>query len=229
MLAIGYTPPPPGIGCPADKLDIIANNLANASTTGFKKTRADFHSGPSVRNHSAPPPRQRARGAASQTALQVGLGVRTASSSRAFPGRQINSNPLDLFHRGQRLLPYPSAPTATWPTPATAVSGWMPPAAWSPVGRGGGTGHHIPTDATYIIVNSDGAVQANLPTALTWPISAPSQTATFVNPADWKAIGNICYLATASSGDPSWSSLENKARQHPARQPGSLECVGGRK
>jgi flagellar basal body rod protein FlgB len=111
------------------KLDVIANNLANASTTGFKKTRADFQDLLSETIRAATQPN--AQGGSQPTALQVGLGVRTASTSRSFAqGDMIaTKNPLDL---AIEVSSASSAPTATSPSPAMAVSDWMPPDALSP-------------------------------------------------------------------------------------------------
>jgi len=184
------------------KLDVIANNLANASTTGFKKTRADFQDLLSETIRAATPPN--AQGGSQPTALQVGLGVRTASTSRAFAqGDMINTkNPLDLaiegggFFRIQRAngdMAYTRDGSFRLDATGRVVT---------QLGEVVEPGITIPPDATNITVNSDGTVQAKLPNRTDMSTIANIQIATFANPGGLEAIGNNLFLATASSGDP---------------------------
>ncbi len=82
------------------KMDTIANNLANTSTTGFKKVRADFEDllSETIRGAGAPD----ARGGTDPAPLQVGLGVRTGATSRSFGQGALSAtnNPLDLAVEG---------------------------------------------------------------------------------------------------------------------------------
>lgn len=66
-----------GMGAMETKLDVIANNLANINTTGFKKDRANFEDllyrtevFPGVRDPEQNP---------SAVGSQIGLGVRVTS------------------------------------------------------------------------------------------------------------------------------------------------------
>src|SRR3954452_18843216 len=82
-------------------MDVIANNLANVNTTGFKRSRADFQdllyqvwrgAGTAA-----------AQGAQVPTGIQVGLGTRAAAVERIVtPGdyRQTGNN-LDLVVEGE--------------------------------------------------------------------------------------------------------------------------------
>jgi flagellar basal-body rod protein FlgG len=89
-----------GMDAQQTKLDVIAHNLANASTTGFKKMRANFQDLLSETIRSSSP--TSAQGGSQPTALQVGLGVRTTSTSRSFAqGDMIQTkNPLDVAIAG---------------------------------------------------------------------------------------------------------------------------------
>jgi flagellar basal-body rod protein FlgG len=191
-----------GMDAQQTKLDVIANNLANASTTGFKKTRADFQDLLSETIRAATPPN--AQGGSQPTALQVGLGVRTASTSRAFAqGDMINTkNPLDLaiegggFFRIQRAngdMAYTRDGSFRLDATGRVVT---------QLGEVVEPGITIPPDATNITVNSDGTVQAKLPNRTDMSTIANIQIATFANPGGLEAIGNNLFLATASSGDP---------------------------
>ncbi len=189
-----------GMDAQQTKLDVIANNLANASTTGFKKTRADFQDLLSETIRAATPPN--AQGASQPTALQVGLGVRTASTSRAFAqGDMISTNnPLDLAIQGggffviQRAngdLAYTRDGSLRLDTTGRVVT---------QLGEVVQPGLTIPTDATNITVNSDGSVQAKLPNQTALSNIGNLQLATFPNPGGLEAVGNNLYLATESSG-----------------------------
>jgi flagellar basal-body rod protein FlgG len=190
-----------GMDAQQTKLDVIANNLANASTTGFKKTRADFQDLLSETIRAATPPN--AQGSSQPTALQVGLGVRTASTSRAFSqGDMISTkNPLDLAIQGggffviQRAngdLAYTRDGSLRLDTTGRIVT---------QLGEVVQPGLTIPTDATNITVNSDGSVQAKLPNQTALSNIGSLQLATFPNPGGLEAIGNNLYLATESSGN----------------------------
>jgi flagellar basal-body rod protein FlgG len=70
-------------------MDVISNNLANTSTAGFKKVRAEFEDllSDTIRGAQAPDP----RGGTAPTPLQVGMGVRTGTTSRAFAQGELTA------------------------------------------------------------------------------------------------------------------------------------------
>jgi len=81
-------------------LDVIANNLANVSTTGFKKSRADFQD--LMYQIMRVPGSQTSTDTESPTGIQVGLGVRPAAVQKIFTqGDLINTeNALDVAIEG---------------------------------------------------------------------------------------------------------------------------------
>jgi flagellar basal-body rod protein FlgG len=90
------------------KMDTIANNLANVNTTGFKKVRAEFQDLLSETLVQAMPGGP--NGGGQPAPLQIGLGVRTGSTTRSMAtGDRIGTqNPFDVaidgagFFRVQR-------------------------------------------------------------------------------------------------------------------------------
>src|SRR3954452_6781347 len=90
-----------GMEAQQTKMDVIAHNLANTNTTGFKKSRAEFEDllSDTIRSTGSSNP----QGGGQPSALQVGLGVKTVSTTKSFqPGDMIASNnPLDLAIEGQ--------------------------------------------------------------------------------------------------------------------------------
>ena len=82
------------------QLDVISNNLANSSTTGFKRANAVFEDlmYQNLRQVGSNSTEQ----AQLPTGLQVGLGVRTVATSRSFSqgNLQQTSNNLDVAIQG---------------------------------------------------------------------------------------------------------------------------------
>src|SRR5687768_4207657 len=89
-----------GMEAQETKMDVIAHNLANTSTTGFKKTRAEFEDLLSETIRTAAPATP--QGGTAPSPLQVGLGVRTVATTRSLSqGDMINTgNPLDVAIEG---------------------------------------------------------------------------------------------------------------------------------
>lgn len=82
-------------------LDVIANNLANAQTTGFKKSKANFED--LMYQTIIPPGMTTSSDLTIPTGIQVGMGVKTASVDKTFTqGNFIQTeNPLDLAIEGK--------------------------------------------------------------------------------------------------------------------------------
>jgi len=81
-------------------IDVIANNLANVSTTGFKKSRADFQD---LLYQTLKEPGGLATGTTHvPTGIQVGLGVRPAAVQRVHLQGDFDqtTNPLDVAVEG---------------------------------------------------------------------------------------------------------------------------------
>jgi flagellar basal-body rod protein FlgG len=164
--------------------------------------RADFQDLLSETIRSSSP--TSAQGGSQPTALQVGLGVRTASSSRSFAqGDMIQTkNPLDVaiggsgFFRVQRAngdLAYTRDGSFRLDATGRLVT---------QLGELLEPGITLPPDATSITIKPDGSVLAKLPSRVDMVEVGSIQLATFANPGGMEAIGNNLLLATSSSGDP---------------------------
>ena len=191
-----------GMDAQQTKLDIIAHNLANASTTGFKKMRADFQDLLSETIRSSSP--TSAQGGSQPTALQVGLGVRTASTSRSFAqGDMIQTkNPLDVAIGGSGFF---RVQRANGDQAYTRDGSFRLDSAGRLVTQLGEMlepSITLPPDATSITIKPDGTVQAKLPSKTDLVDVGSIQLATFANPGGLEAIGNNLLVATSSSGDP---------------------------
>src|SRR5712691_10863722 len=90
-----------GLGAQQINIDVIANNLANVNTAGFKQSRVEFQD---LLYQTV-----RASGTASSTStdvavgLQIGLGSRPVATSRLFTQGDFRQtgNPLDMVIEGQ--------------------------------------------------------------------------------------------------------------------------------
>jgi flagellar hook protein FlgE len=82
-----------GLNAASQNLDTIGNNVANASTIGFKEGRAEFAD-------------VYAASIASQTGTQIGIGTRLASVSPQFTQGNITTtgNPMDVAINGNGLF-----------------------------------------------------------------------------------------------------------------------------
>lgn len=89
-----------GMAAQQSNMDVIANNIANVSTAGFKKSRAEFED--LVYQTQKEPGTSTGMNSYSPNGVQVGLGVRTAAVQKDFTmgNAQVTKNPLDLQIEG---------------------------------------------------------------------------------------------------------------------------------
>lgn len=185
------------------QMDVIANNLANVSTNGFKRTRAVFED--LLYQTLRQPGAQSSQQTQIPTGLQIGTGVRPVATERIFTqgNLQQTGNPLNVAVQGlgffQVLLPdggtgytrdgnfqldaqgqivtasgYPLQPAITIPANAESIT--------------------IARDGTVSVVQSGSAAPTQVGTL---------QLANFLNPAGLQAKGENLFTETASSGTPS--------------------------
>jgi flagellar basal-body rod protein FlgG len=184
-------------------VEVIANNIANQSTTGFKRQRAEFQD---LLYQS-----ERRGGATSSDSgtivpigVQVGLGVKTAAINRInIQGNLIQTgNPLDLAIQGRGFF------QILQPDGTTAYSrdGSF---ALSPTGEivtSDGfvvqPGITIPQNTISVAINSSGQVQAQVAGQINPQTVGQLQLANFPNEAGLEALGNNLMLETPASGQP---------------------------
>lgn len=90
-----------GMQAQQSNMEVISNNMANASTTGFKKARAEFED--LLYQTEKAPGAASGLNAVSPTGVQVGLGVKTAAVQRdhTIGSAKITDNPFDLSIQGK--------------------------------------------------------------------------------------------------------------------------------
>ncbi len=181
-------------------IDIIANNLANVNTTGFKKTRGDFQD--LMYRTIRAPGTSVAAGFETPTGLQIGQGTRAVSAQRIFSqGEYKNtSNPLDLAIEGDGFF---SVQSPTGETLYTRAGSFKADSQGQMVTTDGyllDPSITIPEDATAITIGEDGTVSVNLAGQTDSQEIGSIQLSSFVNAAGLEAIGRGYYRPSTASG-----------------------------
>jgi flagellar basal-body rod protein FlgG len=191
-----------GMDAQQTKMDTIANNLANASTTGFKKSRADFED---LMSETIRAPREiDPRGGTQPAPLQVGLGVRTVSTTRSFnQGDMVQTgNPLDAAIEGPGFfrIQRPNGEYAY-----TRAGAFRVDADGRLVTQRGELVDPqitVPREALDVTIATDGTISSRVP-GRTEPIELGRLELTmFPNPSGLEAIGGNLFVETSSSGPP---------------------------
>ena len=191
-----------GLDAQQTRLTAIANNLANVSTTGFKRNRIIFEDllYQNVRQVGA----QATQDTQLPSGLLLGTGVRvTASVKLHSQGNLVQTeNPLDLAIQGrgyfQILRPDGSIGYTRDGSFQVDSDGQVVTASGDPIEPA----ITIPSDAVSITVGSDGTVSV-LTAGSTTPTTVGNvELADFINPAGLEAIGENLFLESAASGAP---------------------------
>jgi flagellar basal-body rod protein FlgG len=183
------------------QLDTIANNLANANTTGYKSQTAEFED---LLYQNLRAPTQNADGTVLPTQTQVGTGVRVVATSRSFTEGTLSQtgNTLDVAIEGQGFLPV----TQTDGTIAYTRAGSLKLDAQSRITTSDGLPLEppitVPADATSITIAADGTVTAQQPGSNTSNKLGQIQLAGFPNPNGLSSNGHNLYTPTEASGQP---------------------------
>ncbi len=192
-----------GMQAQQTNVDVISNNLANMTTTGFKRRRAEFQD-LIYQNLRRVGSNTSDNGSVVPAGAQVGLGVRTAAIYRINEQGtlQQTSNSLDLAIQGNGYFPVtlPSGDTAYTRdgTFGLAPDGTIVTADGYPV-SGGIT---IPANASSITISTNGQVQASVAGQVAPQTVGTLQLAVFPNEAGLDAQGDNLFLQSGASGTP---------------------------
>lgn len=184
------------------RMQVIANNLANVNTTGFKRDRATFDT---LAYQTVV-----AAGATSSgdnryaTGLNLGTGVQITGTERIDTQGTIatTGNALDVAVQGagyfQVLMPdgrtgYTRAGNFSLSADGTIVTSSGLPLQPQ---------IQVPEGTTSVTIGNDGTVSAQLPGQTSLSQLGRIETARFVNPAGLAAAGDNILLETPASGTP---------------------------
>jgi flagellar basal-body rod protein FlgG len=181
-------------------VDVIANNLANVNTTGFKRSRASFED---VLYETVQGPRTISNDA-TIGAMQIGHGVRLAAVTRIDTqgGPEVTGRPLDLAIDGdgyfQVQMPDGTIGYTRDGSLTLSDSGQL-------VTNGGNAvlpNIVIPADATAITIGTDGTVSVTSGKSSQTVQVGQLQLARFPNSTGLLNVGGNMYTETVASGAP---------------------------
>ncbi len=183
-------------------LDVIANNLANVATTGFKKSRADFQD--LMYQITKVPGSQTSADTESPSGIQVGLGVRPAAVQKLFTQGDLiqTGNELDVAIEGHGFfqVDLPNGEIAY--TRAGALkrdsTGRLTTSDGYPINPG----IVIPDDARQVTISETGVVSALLGADTSSTELGNIETVTFTNNGGLIAIGKNMFRDSDASGPP---------------------------
>jgi flagellar basal-body rod protein FlgG len=188
------------------KLNVIANNLANVNTTGFKSDRANFED--LFYRHELFPGSQDQANNLTPTGTQVGLGVRMQSTQSNFlqGAFQETGEPLDLAIEGkgfiQVLDPVSSQSLYTRAGNLSINSQNQLVIGSAQTGRVVNPQIQFPQDTIGISISSDGRVLVQQPGNPQMQQIGQLQLASFSNAEGLLKLGENLYAETAASGSP---------------------------
>lgn len=182
-------------------VDVISNNIANMTTTGYKQRRAAFQD-LLYQNINRPGSTSSDSGTTLPSGLQVGLGVKTGGVYRMHEQGTIQptGNELDLaiMGRGFFQVDLPDGTTAYTRDgtlqlnengEVVTIQGYTVSPSIT-----------VPDNATSVDINENGEVVATIAGQVASQSLGQFAMVDFVNPAGLDAIGTNMYTETASSG-----------------------------
>src|SRR5690606_28062511 len=191
-----------GLDAQSFRMQVIANNLANVNTTGFKRDRANFET--LSYQMMTQPGATSAADNRYATGLNLGTGVELAGTSRVDTQGSFatTGNALDMAIDGagffQVQMPdgrigYTRAGNFNRAPDGTIVTSDGKPLIPQ---------IQVPEDATAISVGTDGTVSAMVPGQGDAVELGRIELARFANPSGMQAIGDNLLVETAASGAP---------------------------
>ncbi|MGY8853835.1 MAG: flagellar basal-body rod protein FlgG [Pseudomonadales bacterium] len=191
-----------GLDAQQTKLATISNNLANASTAGFKRSRAVFEDllYQNVRQSGA----QSSQDTTLPSGLMLGLGVRTVATEKLFSQGNLveTGNAFDVAIEGRGFIEVlmPDGSQAYTRDGSFQVdnqgqlvtsSGYVVQPAIT-----------VPEGAQSVSIGSDGTVSVVTPGSAIATQVGNVQLSDFINPAGLMPVGKNLYVETGSSGTP---------------------------
>jgi len=185
-------------------IDTISNNLANVSTTGFKKQRVDFQD--LLYINLKPSGTPTSPDTNTPAGLQIGEGVKPVSTQRIFTEGAIQNtnNPLDILIEGNDSFFQVTLPNGE--TAYTRDGSFTQDANGNVVTANGyflNPPTQLPADTSSIQITPSGQIMVQTASSAGQSVQIGQLELTrFVNPAGLLATGNNLFMATAASGDP---------------------------
>jgi flagellar basal-body rod protein FlgG len=196
-----------GLKALSTSIDVTANNLANAETTAFKRSRTNFED--LMYLQLKQPGTTNAAGETSPAGTFVGLGVRVSNTQvdMAQGSMERTDRPLDVGIEGDGFFRVKIMDTIGDGTGYTRNGNFFQNKDGDLV-LGMGDGYrllppiNIPANSTQITIGEDGTVSALLSGQTTPTVIGQLQLTQFINPQGLSLLGGSIYIQTDASGDP---------------------------
>ena len=183
-------------------VDNIANNLANANTTGYKSRQAQFQD--LLYQNILQPGASAGQQTTVPAGLQLGLGTRASSNEIIFSQGSLTqtNNPLDLSIQGNGFFQILQSNGQLAYTRDGSFQLDMNGNVVTSNGNQLQPTITIPSSAQTVTIATDGTVSYTLPGQTAAQKAGQIQLAMFQNPAGMNSLGTNLYQPTTASGDP---------------------------
>jgi flagellar basal-body rod protein FlgG len=192
-----------GMDAQQTQMDVISNNLANVSTSGFKRARAVFED--LLYQTLRQPGAQSSEQTQLPSGLQIGTGVKPVATERIFTqgNLQQTGNAKDVAIQGngffQVLMPDGTTAYTRDGSFQSDANGQMVTSS----GYAVQPSITIPANTQTLTIANDGTVSAQQAGSSSPVTIGTLQLAMFINPAGLQSLGENLYGETAASGTPS--------------------------
>jgi flagellar basal-body rod protein FlgG len=211
-----------GLRALSTQIDVVANNLANAETNSFKRSRVNFED--LMYQVVREPGTQDQTSEVSPSGEFVGLGTRISNTQLDLTQGSLEStdNPLDIGIQGNGFFAVKILDSLG--SIGYTRNGSFFVNSQSQLVLGMGDGYQLvppitlPTGVTDIEVSQDGTISAIKPGSNIQTKVGQFQLTQFINPQGLKLLGGDIYTATEASGKPITTSPE---------QQGAGQLMGG--
>jgi flagellar basal-body rod protein FlgG len=188
-----------GMATQQTNIDVIAHNLANANTNGFKRSRANFED--LMYQTSVAPGAQTQTGTEIPTGIQVGMGARTVSVQKIFTQGNFTQteNPLDIAIEGRGFFKVLRGSDEVYTRSGTFKldkDGFVV----DPMGNRLQPEISIPDEATQVTIDPGGQLSVVDQTG-TVIATALITTYQFANEAGLMSVGKNLFIPSDSSGE----------------------------
>lgn len=182
-------------------VDVISNNIANMTTTGYKRQRVDFKD-LVYQNIDRPGAQSSDVGTILPSGLQLGLGVQVRAVYRTHEqgAIELTENPLDMAITGDGFfqIQMPDGDTAYTRSGVFQIN--QDGEIVTSQGFQLEPNIVVPQDAIAVEINQSGEVFAQLNGQVNLSNLGQIQLANFVNPVGLEAVGDNLFLETEASG-----------------------------
>lgn len=192
-----------GLDAQQRDISVISNNLANASTVGFKKDRAVFED--LLYQNINQPGGQSTQDTELPSGLMIGAGAKVVATQKNFGqgNMQTTDNSMDIMVNGpgffEILMPDGSiAYTRNGQFTLNNEGDLVTPGAGHPLQPA----INIPDDAQSVTIAQDGEVSVKLAGQAQNQVVGQINLAMFINPTGLEPRGENLYVETAASGQP---------------------------